>query len=290
MSGQHKYILITGASSGIGKSACNMLAEKGFKVFAGVRKESDAQELADDNIFPVFIDVNDYNTVDKAFCDIQEKIGIKGLFGLVNNAGIAVAGPLEFLPVEKLRFQLETNVIGQVKVTQTFLPLIRKEKGRILNISSIAGFTAFPFKGAYCASKHALEAITDSMRRELSPWKIHVCSIEPGIVQTNIWERSMLLLEDSINAMPDKAKEYYYPYYEKLVDKTRKKISKRAIPSEDAAKVIYKALTEKKPKTRYLVGKDAKLLNFIKFLPDLMLDRCICSKSGMNEIKCSCEN
>ncbi len=286
---QKKYVLITGASSGIGKASVLILAEKGFKVFAGVRKQSDADKLASENITPVFIDVNDHNSVDKAYNEISEKISQTGLWGLVNNAGIAVAGPLEFLPIEKLRLQMETNVIGQVKVTQAFLPLLRKAKGRILNISSIAGFTAFPFKGAYCASKHAIEAITDSLRRELSPWKIHVCSIEPGIIRTNIWQSSMSLLEESINSMPEKAKQYYYPFYEVLIEKTRKKVEKNAIPPEHAAEVIYKALTTQNPRPRYLVGNDARFLNMIKFLPDIFLDRCICSKTGINEIKCDCE-
>jgi len=289
MSEPDKYVLITGASSGIGKASCLMLAEKGFKVFAGVRKDADAQELTRKNITPVFIDVNDHVTVDNAFSVISQKTCCEGLYGLVNNAGVAVAGPLEFLSIDRLRFQLETNVIGQVKVTQTFLPLIRKGKGRIINISSIAGFTAFPFKGAYCASKHAMEAVSDSLRRELSPWKIPVCSIEPGIIRTNIWERSMNLLEESVNEMPEQAKKYYYPFYECLVEKTRKKVEKRAISPEFVAEAVFKALSVKNPKPRYLVGKDAKFLNFIKFLPDVFLDRCICAKTGMNQIKCECE-
>ena len=143
MSESKKYVLITGASSGIGKTSCDMLANKGFKVFAGLRKETDAQELASENVIPAFIDVNDHNSVEKAFSEISEKTGENGLFGLVNNAGIAVAGPLEFLSIDKFRLQLETNVVGQVKVTQAFLPLIRKAKGRILQIGSMSGF--FPY-------------------------------------------------------------------------------------------------------------------------------------------------
>jgi len=280
-----KYVLITGASSGIGLASCLMLADKGFTVFAGVRKEADAQLLREKkNIIPVFIDVNDYDSVEKTFSEISEKCGDKGLFALVNNAGIAVAGPLEFLSIDKLRLQLETNVIGQVKVTQTFLSLIRTGKGRIINISSIAGFTAFPFKGAYCASKHAIGAITDCLRMELSPWRIPVCAIEPGVIKTNIWEKSLELLEDSINEMPEQAKKYYAPFCEPLIEKTRKKVAQKAISPEYAAKVVLKAVTAKNPAPRYLVGKDAEFLNWIKFLPKKVLDNLICSKTGMNEI------
>lgn len=284
-----KHVIITGASSGIGKISSLILAERGFKIFAGVRKESDAEELSLENIIPVFIDVNEHSTVEKAFSTVAEEVGEEGLYGLVNNAGIAVAGPLEFLPIDKLRLQLETNVIGQVKVIQTFLPLLRKSKGRIVNISSVAGFTAFPFKGAYCASKFAIEAISDTLRRELSPWEIPVSSIEPGIIQTNIWDRSMKLLEDTINEMPEKAKHYYGPFYDCLIKKTQKKVKEKAIPPELVAEAVFKALTAEKPKPRYLVGKDAKFLNLIRFLPDLLLDRCICYKTGMGEIKCKCE-
>ncbi len=275
-----KYILITGSSSGIGKTSCLMLAQKGYKVFAGVRKQKDAQELQNENIIPVFIDVNDHSSIENALSIVAEETGDEGLYGLINNAGVAVAGPLEFLPIDKLRFQLETNLIGQVDVIQTFLPLIRKSKGRIINISSIAGFTAFPFKGAYCASKHALEAITDSLRRELYPWGIHVCSIEPGIIRTNIWERSMSLLKETINEMPQKAKEYYSPFYGALVQKVFKKLEQRATSAETVGEIILKALNDKKPKSRYLVGKDAKFLNIIKLLPDRFLDRYICYKTG----------
>lgn len=281
-----KYVLITGASSGIGQASCFMLSENGFKVFAGVRKKSDAETLQEkENIIPVFIDVNDHGSVDRAFSEVSQICGEDGLFALVNNAGVAVAGPLEFLSIDKFRFQMETNVIGQVKVTQAFLPLIRLGAGRIINISSIAGFTAFPFNGAYCASKHAIEAITDCLRRELSPWKIPVCAISPGVIKTNIWERSLNLLDECMSEMPEGAKKYYAPFCEPLIEKTRKKVAKNAIFPENVAKVVLKAITVKNPAPRYLAGKDAEFLNKIKFLPKKLLDTVICTRSGLNEIK-----
>lgn len=272
-----KHVLITGASSGIGKAAAEMLAERGFVVFAGVRKEPDAAQLQQENIIPVYIDVNNDEMVDNSYNQISKIVGENGLYGLVNNAGIAVAGPMEFLPLEKLRLQLETNVIGQVRVTQTFLPLIRKKKGRIVNISSIAGFSAFPFKGAYCASKHAIEAISDCLRRELSIWNIPVSIIEPGIIKTPIWERSLGLFQETACEMNPDAQKYYGNYCEPLIEKMKKKVDKIAIPPEEVAKAILRSLSDKKPRSRYLVGKDAKLLNLIKLLPDKLIDKLLCS-------------
>ncbi len=280
-----KHVLITGASSGIGKSTCTMLAKEGFIVYGGIRKDSDAEELIRENVIPVHLDVNIQSSIDNALVSISKKCGENGVYAIINNAGIAIAGPLEFLSIEKFRYQMETNVIGQLKVIQAFLPLIRKSGGRIVNISSIAGFTAFPFKGAYCASKHAIEAISDSLRRELSPWKIPVIVIEPGIIKTNIWERSLNILEESIEEMPAAAKRYYSPFYQPLIEKTLKKVGQKAISPEHVSKIILQSLTEKKPKTRYLAGRDAKLLNLLKFLPNKVLDFCICQKTGMNRIK-----
>lgn len=272
-----RYILITGASSGIGRTTALMLAENGFTVFAGVRKEQDALDIKRENIIPVFIDVTDERLVGEAFGTIEETVGESGLYALVNNAGIAVAGPMEFLPIEKLRHQLEINVIGQVRVTQTFLPLVRKAHGRIVNISSIAGFTAFPFKGAYSASKHAFEAVSDSLRRELKQWDIQVSLVQPGIVKTPIWNRSLELFSQTICEMDEYARNYYGNYCDPLIEKMKKKVEKLAIPSERVAESVFKALNDKNPKTRYLVGKDAHLLNLLRFLPDKILDGILCS-------------
>ncbi len=272
MQRKKRYILITGASSGIGKTSALMLADRGFTVFAGVRKERDAGDLEGENIIPVFIDVNDSALVGESFLRISETVQESGLYGLVNNAGIAVAGPVEFLPLEKLRLQLETNVIGQVTVIQAFLPLIRQAKGRIVNISSIAGFSAFPFKGAYCASKHAFEAISGSLRRELRHWGIPVSIIGPGIIKTPIWERSLELFNETMREMSPEARKYYGDYCEPLIERTRKRVDKTAIPPERVTKAILRALTDKNPRTRYLVGRDAFFLNLMRFLPDKVLD------------------
>lgn len=295
MSENKKYVLITGASSGIGKISAITLAKNGFQVLAGVRKEEDAENLRAENlnITPVFIDVTNQDSINDAFNKVSEIIVDGGLYGLVNNAGIAVAGPLEFLPIDKLRLQLEINVIGQVAVTQKMLPLIRKgpEKiitGRVVNISSIAGFTAFPFNGAYAISKFAVEALSDTIRRELKPWKIPVSIIEPGVIKTAIWEKSINLVEETVAQMPPEAEKYYGVVYKNLLERTMKRVERNGAAPEEVAKAILHALTSKKPKTRYLVGKDADFLRyFLTKLPDKLVDTFICKRVGLD--KCEFE-
>lgn len=286
MSENKKYVFITGASSGIGKTSAVILAKNGFQILAGVRKEEDAESLRIENlnITPIFIDVTNQDSVNEAFNKIFETIGDDGLYGLVNNAGIAVAGPLEFLPIDRLRLQLEINVIGQINVTQKALPLIRKGQGRIVNISSIAGFTAFPFKGAYAASKFAVEGLSDSLRRELRPWGIPVSIIEPGVIKTPIWEKSINLVEDIVAEMPPEAEKYYGTVYRNLLHRTMKRVEKSGAAPEEVAKTILCALTSKKPKTRYLVGKDADFLRYVlSKLPDKLVDTFICKRVGLDK-------
>jgi len=262
-----------------------MLAEKGFKVFAGIRKQEDAEKLEQENseIIPVFIDVTSQESICNAFAQISERTEGQGLWGLVNNAGIAVAGPMEFLPIDKLRLQLEINVIGQMAVTQAFMPLVRKTSGRIINISSISGFTAFPFKGAYCASKHAIEALSDSLRRELRPWGIKVSIIEPGVIKTPIWEKSMNLVDDMVQQMPEAAEKHYGTVYKNLLGRTMQRVEKKGANPEEVAKAIIHALTDKKPKIRYLIGKDAKFLSKLIQLPDSIIDWFICKRVGLDK-------
>ena len=290
MSGEKKYIFITGASSGIGKVSAITLAKKGFHVFAGVRKQEDAENLKIENpdITPIFIDVTNQDSVNGAFNKISEITADKGLYGLVNNAGIAVAGPLEFLPIDRLRLQLEINVIGQISVIQKMLPLIRKGQGRIINISSIAGFTAFPFKGAYAASKFAVEALSDSLRRELRPWKIPISIVEPGVIKTPIWQKSINLVEEIVAEMPPEAEKYYGAVYRNLLERTLKRVERSGSDPEQVAKAILHALTSKKPKTRYLVGQDAHFLSkILTKLPDSLIDTFICKRVGLD--KCEFE-
>src|SRR5215469_18875207 len=205
-------VIITGASTGIGEACALRLVSRGFRVFAGVRKELDGGALkqkASDRLTPIILDVTDAASIKSAAAAVAEALGGEGLSGLVNNAGIAIAGPLEFLPIDELRNQFEVNVIGQIAVTQAFLPLLRKGHGRIVNMGSIAGKSALPFIGPYCASKFALEALTDSLRMELLPWNIPVSIIEPAYVTTPIWQKSLQTGEKVAAMLPPQAHELY---------------------------------------------------------------------------------
>src|SRR5712691_5002789 len=178
-------VVITGAASGIGEACALHLDKLGFCVFAGVRREVDGAALqgkASERLTPLLLDVTDAASIRFAVEIVATGVVETGLAGLVNNAGITVAGPLEFLPVSELRRQLEVNVIGQVAVTQAFLPLLRRGQGRIVNMGSLAGRIATPFIGPYHASKFAMEALTDSLRMELRRWGMHVSLIEPGFI------------------------------------------------------------------------------------------------------------
>jgi NAD(P)-dependent dehydrogenase (short-subunit alcohol dehydrogenase family) len=196
------YAVVTGASSGIGETSAQHLASLGFNVFAGVRNDADAERVAGGRIEPLKIDVTDQASVDAAAAQVAEATGKVGLAALVNNAGIAVAGPLEYIDIDDFQRQMDVNVTGVLRATQAFLPLIRLARGRIVNISSIGGRVAIPLVGPYAASKFAVEGMSDSLRRELRPWGIHVALIEPGAVATPIWEKGVSDAQDMLDNAP----------------------------------------------------------------------------------------
>ncbi len=270
-----KSVLITGASTGIGEACAGFLDGRGFRVFAGVRKEADAEKLtraASENLTPVFLDVVDRESIDRAHEVIQDVVGERGLDGLVNNAGIGVGGPLEFVPPEDLHRQFDVNVFGPVAVTQRFLPLLRTARGRIVNMSSIAGRWAAPILGPYAMSKFALEAYSDSLRRELHAWGIEVACVEPGAIATPIWGKALDSSKHRRATAPPEAIELYGKAIDAMRQQTEQ-ASGRAIPAEAVARVVHRALTARKPKTRYLVGQDAKIqAQLVRFLPDRVLD------------------
>ncbi len=268
-------VLITGASKGIGEAAALHLAEQGFRVFAGVRAEADATALrtkGPERLTPVPLDVTDAASIAAAVRTLEER-SPAGLHGLVNNAGIVMAAPLEFLPLEQFRRQLEVNVVGVLAVTQAALPLLRVGQGRIVNVSSINGRMATPFAGAYAASKFALEALSDALRMELRRWHIGVSVIQPGAVQTPIWATSTTRALAIAQAMPPRAKELYGGIFRMMAERAGEP-PKRAIPPLRVARTIARALTARRPKTRYLVGNDARLgALLVALLPDRVRDR-----------------
>jgi len=271
-----RSVLVTGASTGIGRTTAMRLDGSGWKVFAGVRKEEDAASLraeGSERLAPVILDVTDPEQIASA----AELIGRGtdgGLDGLVNNAGVAVPGPLETVPLEDLRHQLEVNLVAYVAVTQAMLGEIRRAEGRVVFLSSIGGRIAFPFGGPYHASKFATEAIGDVFRQELRPWGIKVSLIEPGSIDTPIWERGQRKAED-IEARAPKTNLLYGA----ALDKFRKVIedtAERGIPPEKVAKAIAHALESSRPKSRYLVGLDAKVQARLQpLIPTVLFDRIV---------------
>lgn len=270
-----KSVVITGASTGIGAACALHLDQLGWRVFAGVRKQADAEALraqGSPRLTPISLDVTDTVSISTAASAVAGAVGAAGLTGLVNNAGIVVPGPIEFLPLPDLRRQLEINVVGQVAVTQAFLPLIRAGRGRIVNMGSIAGRMATPFTGAYGASKFALEALTDALRLELAPWGISVSIIEPGAVATPIWEKSAKNAEAMLGAVPAETFVLYAEAIE-AVKKTAAHAAKNAVSPVDVARAVEHALTAAKPKTRYVVGREAKIRAAMAlFVPDRIRD------------------
>jgi NAD(P)-dependent dehydrogenase (short-subunit alcohol dehydrogenase family) len=271
-----RSVVVTGASTGIGRATALHLAAGGQRVFAGVRKDSDADALtraATGVLEPLIIDVGEQSSIDAAAKTVDGEVGPDGLSGLVNNAGVAIPGPLEYLPIEDLRRQLEVNVIGQIAVTQAFLPLIRQAEGRIVNIGSVAGRApSAPLLGPYAASKMAMEALTDSLRVELKPWGIFVSIIEPGNIATRIWEKADSDFDRLESVMPEEGLRRYA----KLLAGGRriaKMADRRGIPPERVARVVERALTARRPKARYLVGWDAWARAHIEaVLPDRVRD------------------
>ena len=268
-------LVITGTSTGIGRACALRLDKAGFEVFACVRRPDDGKRLRDhasERLRPLILDVTDEGSIADAAGTVRRAVGDRGLAGLVNNAGVNVSGPLEFVPIEDIRRQLEVNFIGQVAATQAFLPLIRTGRGRIVNMSSVGGRVANAFVGPYQASKFAIEAVTDSLRKELRPWGIHVVAIEPGSIATPIWEKATEAAPEMLERMPPQARELYGDAIPKVIEMARK-LDERAIPPERVAKVVQRALTARRPRTRYLVGPDARVqVALDRLLPDRVMD------------------
>ena len=251
--------MVTGASSGIGEACARRLAGLGFDVFAGVRKPADGERLAREiqGVTPLTLDVTDADSIAQAARTVGEQTGGRGLAGLVNNAGIAVPAPIEHQPIDDFRHQLEVNLIGQVAVTQAFLPQLRTAGGRIVNISSIGGKVAVPLLGAYAASKFGLEGFSDTLRRELRPWGIRVAVVEPGTIATPIWDKGIASGDELEASMSEQAKRDYGPLIA-TVRTASEQGAKTGLPPDAVAKDVAHALTSSRPKTRYLVGREAK--------------------------------
>jgi NAD(P)-dependent dehydrogenase (short-subunit alcohol dehydrogenase family) len=247
-------VVVTGASTGIGRATAVHLQGLGYEVLAGVRKREDGEALRDlAPVVPVILDVTEPGQIDA----LAATVGDRPLAGLVNNAGVSVNGPLEFMPLDELRRQLEVNLIGQVAVTQPLVEALRRGNGRIVFTGSVGGRVALPFLGAYAASKAGIASVAEALRGELRPWGIHVAVVEPGAIATEIWSKAGEGTAPTAAALGPRGVEHYGATMGR-VGAIAAEMSKDAIPAEKVAKAIEHALTARRPKARYLIGRDAR--------------------------------
>jgi NAD(P)-dependent dehydrogenase (short-subunit alcohol dehydrogenase family) len=270
-----KSVVVTGASTGIGRATAMLLAKRGFRVFAGVRNPWDAESLRSEGgarVIPIQIDVTDARSIAAAVDEIEQHLDGEGLDGLVNNAGIGVAVPVEGVAAEILRHHFEVDVFGQIAVTQAFLPLIRRNRGRIVNMGSVGGHITMPFGGILCGCKSALGSISDALRLELHPFGIRVSVVEPGAIHTPAVEKTLGDVEGAIAALPVATARRYGPLLRRVVRRAYER-EKNGSPPEVVARVVHRALVARRPRIRYRVGRDARLLTALpRFLPDRVLD------------------
>jgi NAD(P)-dependent dehydrogenase (short-subunit alcohol dehydrogenase family) len=261
--------VVTGSSTGIGEACALRLAGAGHRVVAGVRREADGERLAAraPSIVPALLDVTDGAQIEALVRRLGE-LGAPPLDGLVNNAGIARGGPLEFLPLDEWRTQFEVNVLGQIAVTRALIPLLRPTRGRVVFIGSISGRISTPFLGPYGASKHAIEAVAESLREELRPWEVAVSVVEPGAVTTPIWTKGRAFADQLEGRLPAEA----HALYDDAIAHLRRTIDTQervGVPPDRVAAVVERALTTARPRYRYLVGRDAKGAGILdRLLPD----------------------
>jgi NAD(P)-dependent dehydrogenase (short-subunit alcohol dehydrogenase family) len=273
-----ELVIVTGTSSGIGRATAEQLAAEGFHVLAGVRRQEDADKIKRKNIEPVIVDVTNIDTL-KALAERveQDPLG-RPLRAVVNNAGIAVNAPLEMVPLGEFRRQIEVSVIGQVAVIQALTPALLDSGGRVVNIGSLGGKVSMPGFGIYSAAKFAMEAINDSLRREMSSFGLKVIMITPGGVSTGLSEQGITTAERLAKLMtPDQHRRH-----DRLFDAVKAQAetwAKDGIRPEKVSAVISRAIHERKPRTRYTVGRDSALLTrLVRILPDKLLDRMLRSQ------------
>lgn len=264
-----RNILITGASTGIGRSIAIDLARGGDQVIGTVRNQKDADALlaaTPSGALPIrslILDVTDGASVLRAAEELSNQLQGAGLHGLINNAGVAIAAPLEYIPIEDFQLQMEINLVGLLRTTQAFLPMVKKVRGRVINISSVAGRLAFPLAGPYHSSKHALEGLSDIMRLEFRRYGIEVVVIQPGAIRTPIWDTA----EKKASEIGKKLSPQALKDYDKLIHQVRKASAKAGEEGDDpqlCADVVRTALNAPRPRTRYIVGRNAKIGLFLR--------------------------
>lgn len=273
-----RWILVTGASSGVGRSTAVLLSHSGFEVLAAVRSEADAldlQNLTPEHIHPVIIELRDQRTINKAVRHVEHKTRNNGLYGLVNCAAMLHCGPLEYFPRELWFEQYDVNLFGPLALTQALLPLIRKANGRIVNIGAVGGGISLPFYGAIASSKIAFEAVSDCLRRELYPFGIHVAIIEPGGIATPANYKMRDSVTRYLRDLEPDGRERYGESMEAF-SQWAFSMHQNNLKPEKVAKTVIKALNARRPKTRYRLGWDSRSSAFLmKLLPDRWFDKVI---------------
>jgi NAD(P)-dependent dehydrogenase (short-subunit alcohol dehydrogenase family) len=265
-----KSVVITGSSTGIGRACALLLDRNRFRVFAGVRKEADGVALrsaASESLTPVHIDVTDAGSIQAMAEEVRSEVGDAGLDGLVNNAGTTLPCPIEYLPLDGFRRQLEVNLVGPLAVTQALLPMLRQGQGRVVNVTSAAGRAAVPLMAPYVSAKHALEGLSDVMRLEFRQLGIQVAVIEPGFVGTAMGGKLQRDTECAVGSLPDDGRRRYGSALGKLAEEIGH----------------HAALTSKRPNTRYPSGAGAKRMLFMRrILPDRSFDRIVLRAGGLD--------
>ncbi|SEP48995.1 SDR family oxidoreductase [Amycolatopsis saalfeldensis] len=266
-----ELVVVTGASTGMGAAAARELAGRGFHVLAGVRRESDA--LRGPNLEPVILDITRPGEIEALAKRIEADPAHRPLRALVNNAGIAVNAPVETLPLDEWRRQFEVNLFGHIAVTQALMPALLAASGRVVNISSVGGRIAMATYGAYAGTKFAFEAVSDSLRREVGPLGVRVVVVQPGGVSTRMSARGIATATELAGGMTDRQHDRYGPLVQAIIGQSAA-MARTGLPAEKAGLVIARAVTDRRPRTRYTIGRDAALLTRLaRVLPDRLLDR-----------------
>jgi NAD(P)-dependent dehydrogenase (short-subunit alcohol dehydrogenase family) len=281
-------VVITGTSTGIGRACAERMAAAGWVVYAGVRQEADADDLRrsiSGDVRPVFLDVTNDEHIASLAGRLAEELGGRGLDGLVNNAGVAEGGPIEGLSDKDWRWHFDVNFFGVVNVTREFLPLLRTARGRVANVASVGGRVAAPMMAPYSAGKHAVEAFSESLRFEVEGFGIRVACIEPGGVKTPIWSKA----DEQLAGMTEKFSPDILDRYSHHLDMMFGFVAngaKNGVPPSKVAEAVHHALTSNRPRHRYLVGPDAKMVGVVSRLPDrlrhraLALNTAVMARSG----------
>lgn len=267
-------VIVTGASTGIGAATARELARRGFHVLAGVRRDRDAEAIRGPGIEPLFIDITNPEHVRTLAARVDQDPRGRRLRAVVNNAGMGVNVPVEAFPMDEWRKLFDVNLFGHVAVTQAVLPALIRSKGRVINISSVGGKVAMATYGPYAATKFALEAVSDALRRELAETGVQVVVVEPGAVSTEMPGRAIAAANDLAAAMTPE-QQLRYGGLVRAVNAQTASHTTSCLPADAAASVIAKALTARRPRTRYTVGREAALIRLTRFVPDRALDRAL---------------